>query len=134
MGSNEQDQQPGSQPPTDVVPTATDLSAVEGCAVESVSVPQNNSLFPIDTSSPPADKFPVTTYPDVMELIKELKGEVSGLDEKITLMTESGAQAHDSMNQRMGSMEAKLTGLEGKLDKMVVQLQQVMDALLAARS
>lgn len=132
--SNETDEKPSEQPPTESDSRPTDSPVGDGSTVDSISARQNSSLLPIDTSSPRAETLHMTGNPELMESMKDLKGKVLSLDEKITLMAESNSEVHDGIKQRMDAMEAKMTGVEDKLDAMVTELRRVMDTLLATRS
>jgi hypothetical protein len=129
-------QAPLAQLRTDLDSKPTDITVVDGRTVESISARQNSSLLPIDTGPTLAKTLPITHNSEVMESVEELKSKVLSLEEKITLMTKSNAQAHDidGIKQRMDAMEAKLTGVEDKLNKMMVHLRTVMDTLLVTRS
>lgn len=115
------DEQPFVQPFMDVYAKLTNTSVVDGHALQSISAPQNSSLL-INMSLPAAEKLQVPSdhNPLVMESMKELKDEVMSLDVKIT--------------QRLDVMEAKLMGMENKLDAMVAEVRRLMDALLVTRS
>lgn len=96
-----------------------DVIPVDGDRTDTASL-SINSLLPSDTSAALPEIFDPSSVASSRESIKELGGKMSRLESEV--------------GQRMNAVEARLTGVEEKLDTMVVELKKVMEALLSSRS
>lgn len=102
---------PSSAAKADVIPVGGESTDIPSLAIQ--------NLLPSDPSAALPETSDLAGVATFTESNKELSSKVSRLESEV--------------GQRMNAVEARLTGVEEKLDTMVVELKKVMDALLSSR-